>query len=57
MTTTDFIAAALKEDIGAGDFSTLASIDKNAKGKAVLKVKQEGILAGVELAQQIFHYL
>ena len=57
MTTTDFIAAALKEDIGTGDFSTLASIDKNAKGKAVLKVKQEGILAGVELAQQIFHYL
>lgn len=57
MNTNQFIAAALKEDIGAGDFSTLASIDKNAQGKAVLKVKENGILAGMELAQQIFHFL
>lgn len=57
MTTQEFIAAALKEDIGPGDFSTLASIDANAKGKAILKVKENGILAGIELAQQIFQYL
>jgi nicotinate-nucleotide pyrophosphorylase (carboxylating) len=57
MNTQEFITAALKEDIGGGDFSTLASIDKDAAGKAVLKVKEEGILAGVDLAQQIFHYL
>lgn len=57
MTTQDFIAAALKEDIGTGDVSTLASIDKDAPGKAVLKVKEDGILAGVQLAQQIFHHL
>ncbi|HTM66146.1 MAG TPA: carboxylating nicotinate-nucleotide diphosphorylase [Flavipsychrobacter sp.] len=57
MNTQEFIAAALKEDIGAGDFSTLASIDRSAAGKAVLKVKEPGILAGVELAQEIFHYI
>lgn len=57
MTTREFIAAALSEDIGAGDYSTLASIDAGARGKAVLKIKEEGILAGVELAQEIFHYL
>jgi nicotinate-nucleotide pyrophosphorylase (carboxylating) len=54
---TTFIAAALKEDIGNGDHSTLASIDKTAQGKAVLKIKEDGILAGMELAQEIFHYL
>ncbi|RYD56823.1 MAG: carboxylating nicotinate-nucleotide diphosphorylase [Sphingobacteriales bacterium] len=57
MTTKEFIAAALQEDIGIGDHSTLASIDADAKGKAVLKIKENGILAGVELAQDIFHYL
>ena len=57
MNTNEFIAAALKEDIGSGDHSTLASINANAKGKAVLKVKEDGILAGVTLAQAIFHYL
>ena len=57
MNTQEFIAAALKEDIGNGDYSTLASIDANAKGKAVLKVKEEGILAGIQLAQDIFHHL
>jgi len=57
MNTQQFIAAALQEDIGAGDFSTLASIDENAKGTAVLKIKEDGILAGVELAQQIFRFL
>lgn len=57
MTRTEFIAAALAEDIGKGDHSTLASIDKDAKGKAVLKIKENGILAGVQLAKDIFHYL
>jgi nicotinate-nucleotide pyrophosphorylase (carboxylating) len=57
LTTKEFIAAALKEDIGSGDHSTLAAIPKDAKGKAVLKVKENGILAGVNLAQEIFHFL
>jgi nicotinate-nucleotide pyrophosphorylase (carboxylating) len=57
LNTQAFIAAALNEDIGSGDHSTLAAIDRYAMGKAILKVKEDGILAGVQLAQDIFHYL
>ncbi len=48
---------ALAEDIGDGDHSTLSSIDANAKGKAVLKIKQEGVLAGMKVAETIFNYM
>jgi len=47
---------ALLEDIGDGDHSTLACISATARGRAVLKVKEEGILAGVEVAKLIFQY-
>jgi nicotinate-nucleotide pyrophosphorylase (carboxylating) len=50
------IDEALKEDIGDGDHSTLSSISPAAKGKAVLKIKQDGILAGMEVAEKIFRY-
>ena len=50
------IDEALTEDIGEGDHSTLSCIPGNARGKAVLKIKQEGILAGVEVAEKIFEY-
>lgn len=50
------IDEALKEDIGDGDHSTLASISPTAKGRAVLKIKQDGILAGMEIAEKIFRY-
>ncbi len=50
-----FITSALAEDIGDGDHSTLASIPKNRKSRARLLVKDEGILAGVTLAEKIFH--
>jgi len=50
------INEALKEDIGDGDHSTLASISPEAKGKAVLKIKQDGILAGLSVAEKIFTY-
>ena len=57
MTTKEFISAALAEDIGTGDHSTLASIDASARGKAVLKIKEAGILAGMEIAQDIVYHL
>lgn len=57
MTTKAFIEAALAEDVGAGDFSTLSSIPASARGKAVLKIKEDGVLAGLQLAQDIFHHL
>lgn len=53
----EFIKAALLEDVGAGDYSTLASISPEANGKAILKIKEDGILAGMELARQIFLFL
>ncbi len=57
MTNAQFIEAALAEDVGTGDHSALACIPKSAKGKAVLKIKETGIIAGIQLAQEIFHYL
>lgn len=51
-----FIDEAIAEDVGDGDHSTLSCIPAQARGKAVLKIKQEGILAGVEVAEKIFHY-
>lgn len=57
MTQTEFIAAALKEDVGPGDYSTLASIPADARGMAVLKIKEDGIIAGIDLAKDIFHFL
>jgi nicotinate-nucleotide pyrophosphorylase (carboxylating) len=50
------IDEAFTEDVGDGDHSTLSCIPANARGKAVLKIKQDGILAGVEVAEKIFHY-
>ena len=50
-----FITAALKEDVGSGDHSTLASIPSNAKSKAELLIKEDGIIAGLEMASYIFH--
>ncbi|HEV8285117.1 MAG TPA: carboxylating nicotinate-nucleotide diphosphorylase [Chitinophagaceae bacterium] len=50
------IDSALNEDIGEGDHSTLSCIPANTKGKAVLKIKQEGVLAGLEVAREIFFY-
>jgi nicotinate-nucleotide pyrophosphorylase (carboxylating) len=51
-----FVDQALSEDIGNGDHSTLSCIPADAQGKAKLKIKQAGILAGVEVAEKIFLY-
>lgn len=47
------LSQALLEDIGSGDHSTLSCIPANVTGKAILKVKQEGLLAGVNIAKKI----
>ena len=49
-----FINDALKEDVGDGDHSSLASIPANAQNKAHLLVKDNGVIAGIELAKMIF---
>lgn len=57
MNTTNFIEAALEEDVQNGDYSTLACIPAVAMGKAVLKIKEDGIIAGIDLAEEIFYFL
>lgn len=54
---TDFITAGLYEDIREGDHTSLATIPADHRSKAVLRVKDYGILAGVELAERIFKHL
>jgi nicotinate-nucleotide pyrophosphorylase (carboxylating) len=54
---TLLIKRGLQEDIGDGDHSTFCCIDENVNGKAVLLIKQEGILAGVAVAEKIFQYM
>ena len=54
MTIPQFVQLAIQEDIKEGDHSALACIPKTAKGGAQLLVKEEGIIAGIEIAKQIF---
>lgn len=51
----EIIDIALREDIGDGDHSSLSCVPSEAVGHAKLIVKDEGVLAGVELAERIFH--
>ena len=49
------IALSFAEDIGDGDHTTLSCIPDTAMGKSRLIIKEEGIIAGVEMAREIFH--
>ncbi len=51
------IANAIREDVGDGDHSSLSCIPDTATGKAKLLVKDEGVIAGVEFAKQVFAYV
>jgi len=51
------ISNAVREDVGGGDYSSLACIPENTLGKAKLLVKEDGIIAGVEFAKRIFKYV
>jgi nicotinate-nucleotide pyrophosphorylase (carboxylating) len=51
------IQNAIREDIGPGDYSSLACIPASAQGSAKLLVKDNGIIAGVEFAKMIFKYV
>jgi len=50
----EIIKSALREDLGDGDHTSLSTIPANAKGKAKLLIKEDGVVAGVELAKEIF---
>jgi nicotinate-nucleotide pyrophosphorylase (carboxylating) len=49
------IDLAITEDIGDGDHSSLSCIPKSANGEVTLMIKQSGIVAGVEIAEMVFH--
>ncbi|MGB1042476.1 MAG: carboxylating nicotinate-nucleotide diphosphorylase [Tenacibaculum sp.] len=51
------IANAIREDIGDGDHTSLSCIPNTATGKAKLLVKDEGVIAGIEFAKQVFAYV
>ena len=51
------IENAIREDVGDGDHSSLACIPENAQGKAKLLVKDDGIIAGIDFAMQVFAYV
>jgi nicotinate-nucleotide pyrophosphorylase (carboxylating) len=51
---SDFISGCLKEDIGDGDHSSLASIPYEASGRARLLVKEKGVLSGCRIAGEVF---
>ncbi|QUB72102.1 carboxylating nicotinate-nucleotide diphosphorylase [Prevotella multiformis] len=50
------IELAFSEDIGDGDHTTLCCIPADAMGESRLLIKEEGILAGVEIAKKVFHH-
>ena len=53
----NLIKNALSEDVGSGDHSSFASIPENAKGKMKLLVKENGIIAGIEVAKEVLHQI
>lgn len=51
------IANAIREDVGDGDHSSLSCIPQTATGKAKLLVKDQGVIAGIDFAKQVFAYV
>ncbi len=54
MTAEELIMAAIREDLGDGDHTSLATIPADCRGKMKLLVKQQGVIAGVEVARKVF---
>jgi nicotinate-nucleotide pyrophosphorylase (carboxylating) len=56
VTIDEIIIKALREDIGEGDHTSLSTIPANALGKARLLIKEDGVLAGVDIARKVFYH-
>ena len=54
MKIEDIVRMALAEDLGDGDHTSLATVPKNAMGEAVMLAKEDGVLAGLEVAREVF---
>lgn len=57
MKIDEFIRAAIREDIGDGDFTSEACIPADAVGRARMLIKEDGVLAGTAIAEQIFFHI
>ena len=57
MDLNEFIRLSLEEDIRDGDHSTLCCINAESEDEAVLKIKEDGIIAGLDIAEKIFKYV
>ncbi|MCG9909700.1 MAG: carboxylating nicotinate-nucleotide diphosphorylase [Flavobacteriales bacterium] len=55
MDLNEFVRLVLQEDVGPGDYTTLATVPRSTQGKSVLLVKEKGVLAGMRVAQEIVH--
>ena len=51
----DLLELAFAEDIGDGDHTTLATIPENAIGRSRLIIKEDGVVAGVDIAEKVLH--
>lgn len=56
MELKEFVTQVLREDVGPGDYTTLATVPKHVQGKSVLLVKENGILAGMRVAEEIVKF-
>lgn len=57
MTIDDFIRNAVREDIGDGDYTSEACVPEDAMGRAKVYIKQDGVVAGTEIAQHIMYFI
>lgn len=51
-----FFKNALKEDVNSGDFTTLSCVPKNSNGKAILIAKENGVIAGIDIAKKFYNF-
>jgi nicotinate-nucleotide pyrophosphorylase (carboxylating) len=57
MTIDEIVKHALEEDLGSGDHTSLSTIPEGATGRSKLLIKEEGILSGVPVAEEVFRHL
>lgn len=55
MNLEEIIKLALEEDIRSGDITTAATVDKSAEGKGEIISRQNGVIAGLNIAEKVFH--
>jgi nicotinate-nucleotide pyrophosphorylase (carboxylating) len=57
MTIEEIIKSALAEDLGNGDHTSLSTIPEHVNGRAALMIKEDGVVAGIEIARKVFQII